>query len=183
MKLIHYSSEPLTALTDPREFPGARIGKPHRGLWVSAEAQPFDPGDEERDGDWGWRQWCEAEKFSLERLTHATEIILKPDANPMWLKTAAAVEDLASEYPRETGHVRGTFVPRFDNIDWDAIMSNWPAIIIAPYQWRCRMDVMWYYCWDCASGVIWDLSIIEAIRPAPEFARPKEEAALGDDKP
>lgn len=170
MKLIHYSAEPLTALTDPHLLPGERIGKPNRGLWVSVEEES-SPEDED---DWGWRKWCEAEKFSLERLTHATEIVLKPDANPMWLKTAAAVEDLAKEYPNRTGFVGKTYVPSFDNVDWDAIMSAWPAIIIAPYQWACRMDVRWYYCWDCASGVIWDTSIISELRPAPEFARPKE---------
>lgn len=177
MRLIHYSSEPLTTLTDPHDFPGGRIGKPTRGLWVSAESQPFDPGDEERDGDWGWRQWCEAEKFGLDRLTHATEIVLKPDANPMWLKTQAAIECLALEYPRQTGFIGNRYISELDAVDWKAIMSSWPAIIIAPYQWRCRMDVMWYYGWDCASGVIWDTSIISELKPVPEFARLKEEAA------
>ena len=177
MRLIHYSPEPLTELADPHLLPQTRVGKPTRGLWVSVEAQPFGPNDK----DWGWRQWCEAERFQMDRLTHATEIILKPDANPLWLKTAESVEALAKEYPNPTGYIRiqnrNRYVSELDAVDWDAIMANWPAIIIAPYQWACRMDVLWYYCWDCASGVIWDTSIIKELRPIPEFARPKEEAA------
>ena len=37
------------------------------------------------------------------------------------------------------------------------------GIIIAPYQWYCRMTVDWYYTWDCASGCIWNLDAIESV--------------------
>jgi hypothetical protein len=165
MRLIHYSAEPMPPLTDPRQSSGRRIGKPSHGLWVSVESRHND----------GWRHWCEDENFGLDRLTHASEIVLKPKAKPLWIKTAAAVQSLALRYPRQTDDV--AYVSEIDAVDWSAVMREWPAIIIAPYQWRCRVDVMWYYGWDCASGVIWDISIIEAVRPAPEFARPQEKAA------
>jgi hypothetical protein len=30
-----------------------------------------------------------------------------------------------------------------------------------------RMGLMWYYGWDCASGCIWDTSVIERVTLEP----------------
>ncbi len=56
-------------------------------------------------------------------------------------------------------------------IDWIKVAKQYAGLIIAPYQWGYRLEpgTHWYYGWDCASGCIWDASVIErieAIEPA-----------------
>ncbi len=48
----------------------------------------------------------------------------------------------------------------FYNIDWAAVAEEYAGIEIAPYQWSLRMDTRtnWYYPWDVASGVVWDMT-------------------------
>ena len=52
-------------------------------------------------------------------------------------------------------------------IDWQKLKSRFSGLEIAPYLWERRLsrynggpDCLWYYGWDCASGVIWDPSAI-----------------------
>jgi hypothetical protein len=172
-KLIHYSKNPLTAV-DPNWPPAVRFGKPP-GLWVSVEA----------GGDDGWRDWCVGENFELDRLTHATEIVLKPDPKPLWIQSKETLRLFTTEFMHRKGKSGyfdidnpTAYRSDYDWIDWDRVMAKWPALIIAPYQWESRLDtdLMWYYLWDCASGVIWDTSIIADLKPAPKFARAADEA-------
>ncbi len=48
-------------------------------------------------------------------------------------------------------------------LEWDKVKDKYQGIIIAPYQWECRLalETCWYYGWDCASGCIWDLDCIK----------------------
>lgn len=32
-----------------------------------------------------------------------------------------------------------------------------------PTIWQLRLDLDWYYTWDCASGVFWDVSCLELV--------------------
>ena len=50
-------------------------------------------------------------------------------------------------------------------IDWPAVATDYPGLIIAPYQWSCRMSefTRWYYGWDCASGCIWNADAIARV--------------------
>ena len=52
-------------------------------------------------------------------------------------------------------------------IDWEGVTKNYSGIEINPYDCydlRFHLDFMWYYGWDCASGCIWDLSVIEEVK-------------------
>jgi hypothetical protein len=40
-------------------------------------------------------------------------------------------------------------------IDWVRVSEEYDGLEIAPYIWSRRLEFMWYYGWDCASGVIW----------------------------
>ena len=51
-----------------------------------------------------------------------------------------------------------------DTIDWSAVAERWGGVEIAPYQWRHRCESVWYYGWDCASGVIWDAQAVTSVR-------------------
>jgi hypothetical protein len=43
-------------------------------------------------------------------------------------------------------------------IDWKKVASKYDGIEIVPYQQKARMNLLWYYGWDIASGCIWNLN-------------------------
>lgn len=48
------------------------------------------------------------------------------------------------------------------DIDWQRIAEKYPGVEIAPYLWKKRHTANWYYNWDCASGVVWDINVIKS---------------------
>jgi hypothetical protein len=56
-------------------------------------------------------------------------------------------------------------------IDWSKVAKDFDGIVITPYLWERRLDhhVNWYYGWDCASGCIWNTSVIETITELKEI--------------
>ena len=79
----------------------------------------------------------------------------------MYLTTDEQVLNFAKLYP----YAKSLWHNELDTheIDWKKVKSKYQGIIIAPYQWSCRLnlDSNWYYGWDCASGCIWDLDCIK----------------------
>jgi hypothetical protein len=151
MRLIHYSENKIHQLEpiDYKETYTLRIGKPH-GLWVSVE------------GEEDWKSWCEKEDYCVEKLRYAHLVTLKSDAKILHLKTPEEIVDFTEKYKRK-------IIPYnidFYQISWGKVKKYYQGIIIAPYQWDCRLssDTAWYYGWDCASGCIWDLSCIEQFK-------------------
>lgn len=138
MRLLHYSKKPFTGAVEPRadQVPGR---KP-RGFWVSVE------------GEDDWPSWCRAESCFLERLTYVSEIELHKDAR------------ILTGHPEMIQHRYGMGRSQHDWIDWAWVAKEYDGVIIAPYCWDSRMEVPFYYGWDCASGCIWNPSAIDAIR-------------------
>lgn len=157
MRLIHYSAEPLTEVWS-RPHDDAPVG-PYKttGLWVSVE------------GEYDWPWWCINERFGLERLACATEIILRADHNVLIIPTVAALDEFAHVYRKDDHGIRV--------IDWERVRQQHQGVIIAPYQWDRRLarHTHWYYGWDCASGVIWDANAIEAFSPTETVTIPLED--------
>ena len=145
MRLVHYSKGPLLELHNNspiyRDDP---YFKP-RGLWVSAET-----GNED-----GWKDWCESEGWGVFRLGsyHETELTLKDDSKVL---TISSYNELMT-FDRKFG-----INLRFRRyIDWPKLEKIYRGIIIAPYIWKAKMEIQWYYSWDCASGCFWDTSVLE----------------------
>lgn len=153
MKLLHYSHKPILKL-DERRYPiSARtIGKPG-GLWLSCDNE--------------WEEWSKEADYNIEGLAYSHPIILLPFAKILRLSSAESIDEFTKQYiaaPRNPlCFDRDTY-----EINWAPIKEAYQGIIIAPYQWGCRLspDTMWYYGWDCASGCIWDLAAIESFGPA-----------------
>lgn len=148
MRLIHYSKKPLLKVRSRKHDEGKAGAYKTPGLWVSIE------------GDDDWLAWCRRESWGLERLVHATEIVLADDANVKHLSSAADIDQFTEDF-----FVPGSPIWHRD-LNWQGIRERWRGLIIAPYCWERRLadHTGWYYGWDCASGVIWDAKAVKEIR-------------------
>lgn len=137
-RLLHYSAAPLLSVDD-RDHELYPDHKP-QGLW-------FSVGE-------AWKDWCEAERFGLDRLLHVSPIVLGRGAKILRLRNPAALDKFTAAY--RTPLLPGTDLRSFV-IDWPKVSESYDGIVIAPYQWRRRLSIeaFWYYGWDCASGCIW----------------------------
>lgn len=147
LPLTHYSARPVTAVYSVGQRPEPDV-KP-RGLWLSVD-----------DGAWGWKDWCEAERWGVERLTHAHAVRLDRDARILHLSGAEDIDAFTRNYERRPG-----WGPSFRMIGWSAVARDYQGIVIAPYIYERRLceRTRWYYGWDCASGCIWDAGAVEMI--------------------
>lgn len=140
MRLLHYTATPFEF--DPAKKYLDDHWKP-RGLWVSVE------------GEHDWKDWCEGESWGLERMHCASKVVLKPNANVLLVDTQDKLDAFNAEFGDNDDSCR--------SIAWEKVKALYDGVIIAPYQWERRFNYMWYYGWDCASGVIWNLSAIASV--------------------
>jgi hypothetical protein len=140
MQLVHYSAAPvgvLQVIPQRDEF-----FKP-AGFWLSDD-----------DCEPNWRSWCEAEDFHPHALTHVHDVVLKSNANVLYVKTAAGIDDLSKTYKNAEWR---------DWLNWEELRKDYDGLIISPYIWERRHYPLWYYAWDCASGCIWEPRAIDRI--------------------
>jgi len=151
--LFHHSDQPLTTVDSRDQENAKRRWKPW-GLWVSVDVKD------------NWVDWCKAEEFALEKLEYQHLITLRDPTELLWITTALDLIAFTEEYgdPLEDRFLS------IDIIDWAKVAKEYPGIVIAPYQWSQRMELMWYYGWDCASGCIWDAAVIAEVGPALSFS-------------
>ena len=140
MRLIHHSDKLLTKIHD-KEQKGMmfEMGNKPCGLWFSV------------DGEDSWKEWCEGEQFNLDGLQVENEILLAPDANILHIATVEHLLEFTREYKQALSWTATRYA-----IDWKSIVQKYDGIIIAPYQWKARLEeaTFWYYSWDCASGCV-----------------------------
>lgn len=130
---------PITV--EPRQQVPEPTMKP-KGLWY------------EVDGD--WRRWCEAEEFGNWQTATVHRVELGSE-NMLLIRTLEELDEFNHEWV-VTERVDDSLGKPFDyslGIRWADVAERWDGIEIAPYIWTRRLEYMWYYGWDCASGVIW----------------------------
>jgi hypothetical protein len=116
-----------------------------------------------------WQRWTDEEDF------HCGEYVFKVelnDCNILLIDTLPKLDEFHSQfYIGDRLSLRG--------IDWAAVAKKYDGVEIAPYQWerRLALDFMWYYGWDCASGVIWEPKNAKV-----EYIGIREELKLQGDK-
>lgn len=148
---IHWSAK-------PKERPSAatrlQIGsKPHVGhpLWVSDE------------NDYGWRKWCEDNEFMLSALKHAYEVTFKPTQRVLYIRDDTHLDEFTRLYAVRDPALARYRSMRSMNLDWLAIAAAFDAILITPHlSYPLNNIPMWYYGWDCASGVVLDPVCIDS---------------------
>ena len=148
--LIHYSAEPLGPLVFVAQEPMAM--KP-KGLWFSVE-----------DG-YGWKDWCDQEDWGGDRLDTRTMVQLRDNANVLKLTHPKDLDAFTEAYrdndlPEPMREIYG-MRPMF--LDWVRVANEYHGIVIAPYCWDRRMELPWYYGWDCSSGCVWHQDAIKGI--------------------
>jgi hypothetical protein len=143
--LNHYSFKPLAL--DERVYVQEVSHKP-RGLWLSD------------DSDYGWKEWCDQERFHEMHLETVTPFYFTEDANILWLRTPGEIRALSTKHGSTLSNLGSIY-----NIDWPTIAEQYDGILITPYQWDCRMgsDTFWYYSWDVASACVWNTSILKEV--------------------
>lgn len=144
MILTHYSEKPLQY--DPcRKYglTGKVVFKPD-GLWLS------DDRNEQ-----GWREWCVANRFRTDTLVHRADFLIDT-RHVILIESAAQFLEFNSKYKTTKDDYRSSLI----GIDWESVKRDAAGLIITPYRYEFRLDYVWYYGWDCASGVVWDLSAL-----------------------
>lgn len=159
MRLLHYSGKPLgDVLSCGQDLRLASYAKPH-GLWVSVE------------GSDDWPHWCQSEDFRVDSLRVVHEIVLGLDAKVLRLACVEELDAFAREFGAFDSTIPNTMFAIGHAIDWPRVAQKYQGIIIAPYIWERRLQAMWYYGWDCASGCIWDASAIASVALLVEVSR------------
>lgn len=146
LQLSHFSdAREVVPRSVTQDFPISGYSKP-QGLWVSV------------DGDDDWPSWASGEDYPIGRNRH--RVVLAADAKIMHITNRWQLLDFTEQYgiltPLSSSHL----------IQWSLLeFQGYEGIIIAPYQWDCRLDnrTSWYYGWDCASGCIWNAKAIESV--------------------
>lgn len=128
-----------------------RSGFKPKGLWVSV------------DGEDDWESWCRSEEYTIG--SHRHRVTLVPDHGVLVLDTPIALLRFTDTYGADSRDGRFGY-SYMDFIQWSKVAADYPGIIIAPYQWSLRLDSRtdWYYPWDCASGCIWDASVVAQVK-------------------
>ena len=149
-QLLHYSTKLLESVHSCEQNGRLASYVKPVGLWVSVT------------GEDDWPTWCFDNDCFLERLAFAHEIILSPDARVLRLAGIAEIDAFAERF----GTCTDTTYPLVSfAINWTRVAEEYQGIIIAPYCYHRRLEAMWYYGWDCASGCIWDAAAVESIVP------------------
>jgi len=94
-----------------------------------------------------WERWCKDEDFHCGKFKH--EIIIN-DCNILIIDTLEKFEKFVDEY--STTDLKCW---KFNKLKVEKLINNYDGLEISHYFYEYRLNVHWYYSWDCASGVIW----------------------------
>lgn len=164
-----YSFDPIAEVVSVEQPEKQEFLRKPRGLWVSDD-----------DGEPGWAEWCRGEDFGVYR--HRYRVVLARPERLLWLDHEGAIRGFAAEYGTISSWSKGSGGPSDRTPDWRRVADAFAGIVITPYCWRLRLELgfMWYYGWDCASGCIWDASVIQCLEPAAMLPPWENEAAIAE---
>jgi len=156
---LHTSSSKL-ALKDIHLTPQITDHKP-KGIWYGIADS--------------WIDWCISEHFggihqyiyevvldegnilTIDNIQDFEKFEDEHKDIPEWRKELQSVDGFPFDLP--FGRSR-----YFDSMNYRKVSETFGGIEITPYQWEKRLESMWYHGWDCASGCIWNPSVIKDLR-------------------
>jgi hypothetical protein len=140
------------------------FGKPV-GFWVSVA------------GEDDWPQCCQDNEYDQSRLKIGHLVTLDPDSQVLRIDSSEGLLAFHGTYGVETDFERrnrDVFQQDSWPIDWYEVAQDYDGIIIAPYQWGSRLQVDFYYNWECASGCIWTTDAIASVEIVSSSTKEKE---------
>ena len=161
IRLTHFSGEPLV-------FDPARTYAPVKDRFLS-ECKPPGIWLSDESAERSWSDWVRSEypdgyeQFPLDHRTafDCETIALyqpHPPGNPtaLLIDTDEALEKFCDEYlvPGLVGR----------HPDWERICGDFAGIVISPWRASRTHGDIWYYTWDCAGGVVWDLAALRVVQ-------------------
>ncbi len=87
-------------------------------------------------------------------------VMLNNPDSLLWLTTPEDLDHFTDEWGIDAKY-------NMRAIEWWRVAQKYPGIMITPYCWQRRLDLFWYYGWDCASGCIWDSEAVASIEVSP----------------
>ena len=129
-KYIHYgTTEFYPELVGPIRNQ-TLLTKPYGGFWGS----PVDT-------EWGWKHWCESEKFRECREEESFVFSLKPEARVLYLREPEDLKGLPVIEPEIT---------TWTCLDFEALVRNgWDAVEVSIGRLYWQL-----YGWDCDSILV-----------------------------
>lgn len=142
-------------------------------LDLKPEKTPYEVADKP-EGFWydvgaDWLRYCTTEFFWLARYVYEVKLDLSRILRVRTIRQFNAFEKKYRAEPMFVQRMRlaGIADSLFDGmfeINWAKVAENYPGVEIAPYLWQKRLsNSKWYYSWDVASGVIWDIGAVKGI--------------------
>ena len=131
---------------DRREYAEQSVDSKPQGVWWGVGAS--------------WMEWCEGEEFDVGGAVYSLEV---REDRLVTINDADALDAFHARFAAAAW----TGDRRLRAIDWAKVAEQWDGIEITPYLWERRFDkhAVWYYGWDCASGVTWRPSrVIRSVR-------------------
>lgn len=124
-----------------------KVSAKPRGLWYGIGSS--------------WIDWVRSEMPNWE-----TEHVFKIEVDESKMRVIRTYDELLAfdkEYSVKL-NLGADYLRKIGDIDWRRVASEYGGIEIAPYIYKARMSVNWYYGWDIASGCIWGDGIIRDIK-------------------
>jgi hypothetical protein len=170
MNYYHWSSDPVRLRK--RNYPQSGHPKPN-GLWFDVNAD--------------WKRWCEAAEFGSENLRYRHDVTILDASQILFLKSARQIDAFTRKFGQDVScHIQplqkaealdscandygqnffNDIQKAFSNyIMWGEVAEKYSGIIINPYSRSRSQTYLWYWGWNCASGCVWDTSILRLSKP------------------
>ena len=109
-----------------------------------------------------WIDWCRSEMPNWTgKYIYGVDV---NNINILRINTLLELMQFSREYQSnvsDTGYSTDYKREAGESIDWKMVASKYDGIEINPYQFEARMQYMWYYGWDIASGCVWNLKNVK----------------------
>ena len=140
-KYIHYGNDHFDPLLFEPIYNDIGINKPRGGFWASPVA-----------ANYGWVDWCEAERFCLRKLETHFEFNIKEDSKILYIRNRVEM-NAALKYKTDFG-IAGL---RMTYLDWERIAADGYQAIV----FEMNHDTHWdYNMWDVDTLVVIDPDIV-----------------------
>lgn len=156
LDLIHYGTDKFKPELIRPVFDSHWIKPRGGGFWASPV-----------DAEWGWKEWCEAEQFNVERLAQSIRLTFRGN-----VITIDRVEDLdLLEWYGHPGAVFSQEGIRFANMKRNGIDA---IHLTTEGQEATRWsEPRKLYGWDCESVLILNPDTLTEVQYCPDFTKPQ----------